>query len=118
MKQLLPLIGMIMCMSGAQIFLKFAGLYLADSESLFQGFALNRWLWMAIAFSVAGVYCWLRALRRMPLSLAYPWTSLIYLITPVAGAVIFSEALTTRYAFGIILILCGIVATRPRSERR
>jgi len=105
------LAGMILCMSASQILLKFAGLHSVSHAGALEGFVRNPWLWAAMGCSVGGIGCWLLALRRLPLSVAYPWTALIYVITPLAGARIFAEVLTGSYAIGIILTLAGVVLT-------
>lgn len=105
------LAGMILCMTASQIFLKFAGLHLVAHVSTLEGFVRNPWLWAAICTSAGGICCWLLTLRRLPLSVAYPWTALIYIITPLAGAWIFAEVLNGSYAIGIMLILLGVVLT-------
>lgn len=105
------LAGMILCMTASQIFLKLAGLHLGSHTNALEGFVRNPWLWVAVCSSVGGICCWLLTLRRLPLSVAYPWTALIYVITPLIAAWLFSEVLTGSYAMGILLILCGVVFT-------
>lgn len=111
MMHIVFLSGMISCMAASQIFLKFAGLHLVTHVGTLEGFVRNPWLWAAICSSAGGIFCWLLTLRRLPLSVAYPWTALIYVITPLAGAWIFEEALNGSYAIGIMLILSGVVLT-------
>lgn len=105
------LAGMILCMTASQILLKFAGLHSIAYAGALEGFVRNPWLWAAICSSAGGICCWLLTLRRLPLSVAYPWTALIYVITPLAGAWIFEEVLKGSYAIGILLILSGVVLT-------
>lgn len=111
MKSVASLAGMILCMTTAQILLKLAGQHAAAHAGAVDGFMRNPWLWAALGASAGGIGCWLLTLRRMPLSAAYPWTALIYVLTPLAGAWLFAEALTGRYAFGMALILAGVVLT-------
>ncbi len=105
------LAGMILCMTASQILLKLAGLHSAAHTDPVEGFLRNPWLWAALGASASGIFFWLLTLRKLPLSIAYPWTALIYLITPLAGAWIFSEVLTGRYVVGLALILSGVVLT-------
>lgn len=111
MKSAVSLGGMILCMTASQILLKLAGQHSATHAGAVEGFMRNPWLWAALGASAGGIGCWLLTLRRMPLSAAYPWTALIYVLTPLAGAALFAEALTGRYAFGMALILAGVVLT-------
>ncbi|WP_051293659.1 DMT family transporter [Pseudoduganella violaceinigra] len=105
------LAGMILCTSASQVLLKFAGLHAAAQGGALAGLAANPWLLAAIGASVGGIGCWLLTLRRLPLSVAYPWTALIYVITPLAGVYFFAEALHGPYAIGIALILAGVLLT-------
>lgn len=108
---LIALAGMILLMSASQVLLKFAGLHAGAHAGALQGFLRNPWLWAAMACSAGGIGCWLLTLRRLPLAVAYPWTALIYVITPWAGTWFFAEVLKGRYAIGIVLILAGVVFT-------
>jgi len=47
-------------------------------------------------------------LRHIPLTLAHPWTALIYVSTPIASVLFFGDALNTRYIVGMIGIVCGV----------
>ncbi|QNK01049.1 hypothetical protein [Dyella telluris] len=105
------LAGMIVCMTASQILLKFAGLHSVEHAGALEGFVRNPWLWAALTVSAGGICCWLLTLRRLPLAVAYPWTALIYVITPLASAWIFTDVLNGRYAMGMLLILSGVVLT-------
>lgn len=111
MKSIASLGGMILCMTASQILLKLAGQHSAAHAGAADGFMRNPWLWAALCASAGGVGCWLLTLRRLPLSVAYPWTALIYVLTPLAGVWLFAEALTGRYALGMALILAGVILT-------
>jgi drug/metabolite transporter (DMT)-like permease len=111
MMHVILLAGMILCMTASQILLKFAGLHSIAHVGALEGFVRNPWLWAAVGSSFGGICCWLLTLRRLPLSVVYPWTALIYVITPLAGAWIFAEVLNGSYAIGVMLILAGVVLT-------
>lgn len=55
------------------------------------------------------VLCWMSALARLPLSLAYPLLSLSYLIVYLGALCfpIFEESLNARQLGGIVLLLVG-----------
>ncbi len=97
---------MILSMAGAQVLYKRAGLH--TGQGLLLGLLLNPWLWAGLFASACGFASWFLALRRMPLSTAYPWTALVYLITPVAGVVCFHEPLNAGMALGIGLVVTGL----------
>lgn len=105
------LAAMVLLMTTSQILLKFAALHSAAHAGALAGLAFNPWLWAAMTASAGGICCWLLTLRRLPLSVAYPWTATIYVITPLAGAWLFAEVLSGHYAIGIALILAGVMLT-------
>ncbi len=111
MKAFVSIAGMILSMTSSQILLKFAGQHSAATVGVMDRFLLNPWLWSALGACVSGIGFWLMALRRLPLSAAYSWTALIYVITPVASGWFFSDVLTSRYILGLILVLAGVMLT-------
>jgi len=52
---------------------------------------------------------WVIVLQQVPLSRAYPFAALGFVIVPAAAAILFGEALTSRYLLGTFLIATGIV---------
>jgi drug/metabolite transporter (DMT)-like permease len=103
--------GTIAAMVAAQVFYKLAGLWSRDHAGLIAAFVLNPWLWIGLACAVVGMVLWLLALRHLPLSVAYPWTALVYIFTPIASALIFGDLLRTEYLIGLGLIAVGVVIT-------
>ena len=105
-------------MSSFQILLKFAGQHSATHASVIDGFVLNPWLWASLGASIIGFGFWLLTLRRLPLSAAYPWTALIYFITPLASVWFFVDALTGRYLLGLTFVLVGVLLTTRGTSSR
>ena len=103
--------AMVLCMAGSQILLKFAGLSMATRSDVLRALISNPFLWGGLLASALGLTCWLVTLRGMALSAAYPWTALIYVITPLASAVLFDEGLGVRYIVGMAAIVMGIFIT-------
>jgi len=54
---------------------------------------------------------WLWVLRFVPLSRAYPWFALSFVLVPLASAYAFGESITARYAMGTALIVLGVALT-------
>jgi len=106
---MLPLAGMIILMSIAQLLFKQAGLYANGQADWYMALALNPWLASGLAASMGGMGCWLFTLRSLPLSVAYPWTALTYVITPLGGVLLFGEVITIKYVFGMVLVVTGIM---------
>ena len=110
----LALAGVIVLMTIAQLLFKQAGLHANHHAEWYFALVLNPWLATGLAASVGGMGFWLFTLRSIPLSLAYPWTALTYVITPLGSALLFGEVITTRYAFSMALVVTGIVVVASR----
>ncbi|MGQ0673130.1 MAG: SMR family transporter [Hyphomicrobium sp.] len=82
---------------------------LAGSAEAFPSAFLNRWMALAIVLYGAATLLWTWILRTTPLSAAYPFAALAFVIVPLLGAVFFGEPLGWRSAIGAALIVLGIV---------
>lgn len=109
--------GMVLCTAAAQIFMKLAGQHSLESSDLAGQFYTNPWLWISLAFSGSGLLFWMIALRSIPLSKAYPWTALIYVLTPIASIVLFNDTLNIKQIFGLSCIVLGVVLTSLGAKR-
>lgn len=107
----LILCAMIVCISISQILLKLAGNYAAAQVDMLSAFLGNSWLLAGLFASAAGLVFWLLALRCLPLAVAYPWTALIYVITPVASSLLFNDFLSVKYVLGMTCIVAGVILT-------
>ena len=63
-----------------------------------------------VAFAVYGVASlgWIFVLRKVPLSLAYPFVALSFVLVPLFSRYIFGEPLTMAYFAGAAFIVVGI----------
>lgn len=107
----LSVAGMVCCMTTAQIFFKLSGMYTVHRADLIQAWVFNPWIWTALTASAASMIFWLYALRRLPLSRAYPWTAMIFVLVPLGSALIFNEVLSLRYLLGMNCIFMGVFFT-------
>lgn len=107
----LALVCVAMITSG-QILFKKSGMEIQESNSWF---TLRNCFFLGMAFAIyaAATLLWVSLLRSMPLSRAYVFMSLSFVIVPVAGYFVFGENLSLSYMVGAILIVIGIlVASR------
>ena len=51
---------------------------------------------------------WIRLLQSLPLSSAYPYASLAFVIVPVSSIFLFGETLSLQYFCGMCLIVLGV----------
>ena len=95
---------------GAECFLKVALTKIGDfawTWAFFKG-ALSTWqLYVAGITAIAGVIEWMYVLKRYDLSLAYPLTAISFILSLVAGAVIFHEVVPPTRWIGVVLIMAG-----------
>jgi drug/metabolite transporter (DMT)-like permease len=105
------LLGMIILMTAAQVMFKLAGNHAGVQLTLVSALISNPWLWAGLLLSAAGMVCWLLTLRKVSLSKAYPWTALIYVLTPLASAWLFGDALDSKYLLGLASIVAGVFLT-------
>jgi len=62
-----------------------------------------------VAATFAAAACWILAMSRLPLSVAYPVLSLTFGAMLVAGHVFFGEPLPWQRVLGVGLIMAGVI---------
>jgi drug/metabolite transporter (DMT)-like permease len=67
--------------------------------------------WLAGLLYAAATLLWIKLLQTVPLSRAYPFAALGFVVVPIAALLFFKETLTLRYAIGAALIVTGIAIT-------
>jgi drug/metabolite transporter (DMT)-like permease len=68
-------------------------------------------MWIAIVVYVFATVLWVALLQRVPLSYAYPFISLAFVIVPLAAAAFLGEKLSLNFFLGSALIIGGIWLT-------
>ena len=88
------------------------GKYAAMSISVASSFPLNLITNVFYLFSLLCMFfqaiVWQQALKHYPLSLAYPFMSLVNFVVLIASAVLFGEGITVGNIAGLLLISVGI----------
>lgn len=74
----------------------------------FMTLAFNPWIVLSICGSFLSLGCWLIALTKLDISIAYPMVSLGYVITMIAGYYFFAETITPIKLVGVFLIVSGV----------
>jgi drug/metabolite transporter (DMT)-like permease len=69
----------------------------------------NTYFFVAFAFYCALAVCWVWILTFTPLSRAYPFVALAFVITPMLGVWLFGEPINSRLGFGVAAIVFGLV---------
>src|SRR5262245_35864795 len=98
-------------MSAGQVLFKMAATQLNPGrqfgERLFD-LGKNGYFLTALLLYAGFSVLWVWILSITPLSRAYPFVALAFVITPLLGGVFFDEAISIRLLAGLGLILCGL----------
>ena len=94
--------------ASGQLLFKQAALVGASRDSLVQAWLTNSWLWSAALAYFLSTIVWVWSLRTVPLSVAYPFMAIAFVIVPVASHLLFGEPLRTNHIVGLIAILVGL----------
>lgn len=70
---------------------------------------LNPWIASTYVAAFLASLSWMVAMTKLPLSYAYPFTSLAFVFVLVASAILFQETLSVPKLLGTGLIVAGIV---------
>jgi drug/metabolite transporter (DMT)-like permease len=73
-------------------------------------------MWAAIILYGFATLLWVYLLQQIPLSKAYPFVALGFILVPLAGQFLFGEIVPRIYWLGVFLILIGIFFTGLNSE--
>jgi len=99
-------------MVGGQLLSKAAALRdLPDGTIAERAFSLvfNAYFLGALTLYVALTFGWVWLLTFTPLSRAYPFVALAFVITPLLGGMVFAEPITPRLLIGIAVLLGGLL---------
>jgi len=99
-------------LAGGQLLFKLAATRGAGAGALGERIAaslLNGYFVAAIILYAALTVLWVWILTFTPLSRAYPFVALAFVLTPALGALLFSEPVSVRLVIGLVLILCGLL---------
>ena len=72
-------------------------------------FVFNKYLFSALVIYGIATFFWVYALKLVPLSVAYPFMALAFVIVPLLGVIFLNEPYNIRNVFGTILIIVGIL---------
>jgi drug/metabolite transporter (DMT)-like permease len=68
-------------------------------------------LWLAVLLYGAATLLWIYLLQTVPLSRAYPFAALGFVLVPAAGVFLFGEKVSVGYLLGAALIVSGLLLT-------
>src|SRR4051812_27998337 len=74
----------------------------------FIGLAANPYVWAALTVYGGATIYWIYLLQQVPLTRAYPFAALSFVLVPCFAWLIFGDTVTLRYAGGVALIVAGV----------
>jgi drug/metabolite transporter (DMT)-like permease len=110
-RQLIELMCFPFAIAAGQLLFKRAALQVTGSTGSAWLLELARLptMWVAVALYAAATVLWVRILVTVPLSRAYPFVALAFVLVPAAGYLFFGESITGRYVAGTALIILGVI---------
>jgi len=109
MVKVVALVFLVVLFALGQVLFKKAALSGGDGEFL-RGL-LTVWTLAALILYGLATLLWIWILQTVPLSIAYAFTSLAFILVPIVAHVVFGEALSIKYAIGCGLIVMGVIIT-------
>ena len=96
-----------------QLLFKLAAQDLTSSGAAFSllSLATNTWLLISLLVYGSATILWVWILRSVPLTVAYPFFALSFVIVPLLSSVFLGEHVDLNYWIGIGLIIFGIIVT-------
>lgn len=73
------------------------------------GLLLNPWIISGFLAAFLASLCWMASMTKFPLSYAYPFMSLAFVLVLLLSAFFFQEPLSWQKVVGMICIVAGIV---------
>ena len=74
----------------------------------------SKWVWFGIVLTIVSFVAWIRALREMPLSIAFTCSNVVHVFMPLGCWWILGEAISPKRWLGISLVILGLlVIARP-----
>lgn len=77
----------------------------------------SKWVWLGIIFTIVSFGAWVRAIREIPLSIAFTLSNAVHVFIPLSCWLILGETISPRRWMGIALVIVGlIVIARPSAK--
>ena len=111
--QLIGLVTFAISMATGQVLFKLGATRVPAAENLEGWIALifQPIVITALALYGAATFLWLWLLQKIPLTTAYPFAALAFVLVPLGGVLFFNESVNLKYIGGVTLILGGVVLT-------
>ncbi|MFN3428763.1 MAG: hypothetical protein ACK46X_02290 [Candidatus Sericytochromatia bacterium] len=78
------------------------------------GLLLNPWIVSGLAAAFLASFCWMAALTKFPLNVAYPFTALTFVAVLLASGWLFYEPITLSKWIGMGFLVLGVVISSQK----
>ena len=78
------------------------------------GMLLNPWVLSGFAAAFLASFCWMAALTKFPLNVAYPFTALSFVAVLLFSALLFYEPVTLSKWVGMAFLIAGVVISSQK----
>jgi multidrug transporter EmrE-like cation transporter len=106
------IISSVLCSAGGHFALKVGALRLQVSNTsavLVAGFGINKWLLLGTALHALALILWVAGLKRVELSVAYPFVALGFVLVALLSWLFLNEPITPGRLIGLLLIGSGVI---------
>jgi drug/metabolite transporter (DMT)-like permease len=77
----------------------------------------SQWVWWGVIVSVVSLFNWLAAIKKLPLTVAFPIGNAVHILVPLACWLFLSEKISPVRWAGILLVLSGLaVMAKPAAK--
>jgi drug/metabolite transporter (DMT)-like permease len=98
-----------MTIAFGQVLFKMTGARLAEGpDTPFYSILFNPVFIVAVFLYGVATLAWVYVLKMVPLSMAYSFMALTFVLVPLMAAFFLKEPLTVKYAIGACLIIAGL----------
>ena len=107
--------------TAAEIFLKLGAEETANPANSWSWTGLtglrSGWVWWGILVSVISLFSWLAAIRKLPLTIAFPVGNVVHVLVPLSSWIVLGETILPRRWLGIGFVLVGLlIVAKPAAK--
>lgn len=107
----LSVVFCVLALGAGQILLKGLSRRLGELGAIFHDLQAQIMLVSAVGLYGISTLLWVLALRVLPLSRAYPFMAVGFLIVPIAAHFLFGEDISRTQLIGIAMVVMGLIIT-------
>jgi multidrug transporter EmrE-like cation transporter len=78
------------------------------------GLLLNPWILSGLMAAFLASFCWMAALTKFPLNVAYPFTALTFVAVLLASGLLFAEPINLAKWIGMGFLITGVVISSQK----